>query len=67
VDQFADNGASAVSCSEVVARHDLDLIRSKELAFGPGIVGSVGTVVDRNLNVGIDLDDSVIGFVDDLW
>ena len=51
---------------EVVARDDPDLIGSKELAFSSSVVGGISPVVNWNLDVGIELDDSVVGFVDDL-
>ena len=63
MDRRADPGAPVIDCSEVVARHDLDQIRRDKLTFGSGIVGRIGPIIDRHLDVGIGLEHPVVGFV----
>src|SRR3974390_1206226 len=55
---------ASVDGSEIVACYKPDQVGSEELAFGPGIVGGVGPVVDGNLDIEIDLDDPFVGLVD---
>src|ERR1700758_3729821 len=51
---------------EIVARDDLQQIGRYQLAFGSGIIGGVGPVIERNLNVDIEFEDAVIGLVENL-